>query len=275
MFPPRLSLEMPKEEVPRFLRMLFTMVSDTACERVIRWAHEGAAFEIVDAECLCSDVLSVYYTTQKFSSFQRQLNYFGFRKWTKTQTDVCTFSHPDFLQHDQDRLSQIRRGKQTASSLSYSTSRTIGSPMSWSQVAKPTPTKMNWAQVETPKLSVTMRGNYNNIPQLNTTTKETARNSTVGFKRSLGYTFAASVEPKKMCKSETEMTPPDINFVNAYLESITNDIQFNDLIDSLSPVTGDFRTLFDKESSSFPIENNDTNWMDVLLQEKKGDETQK
>ena len=123
---------------------------------------------------------------------------------------------------------------------------------------------MNWAQVETPKLSVTMRGNYNNIPQLNTTTKETARNSTVGFKRSLGYTFAASVEPKKMCKSETEMTPPDINFVNAYLESITNDIQFNDLIDSLSPVTGDFRTLFDKESSSFPIENK--NWMDVLLQ---------
>jgi hypothetical protein len=30
------------------------------------------------------------------SSFQRQLNYFGFRKWTKTQSCVCTFSHADF-----------------------------------------------------------------------------------------------------------------------------------------------------------------------------------
>ena len=104
------------DELPRFLRVLYTMVDDTDCDYVIRWGHMGTAIEIVNVQAMSDVVLPKYFSHQKFTSFQRQLNYFGFRKWTKTQTDICTFSHPDFLQYDQQRAHMIRRGKRCTSS---------------------------------------------------------------------------------------------------------------------------------------------------------------
>jgi hypothetical protein len=56
-------------------------------------------------------VLPKYFKHCKYTSFQRQLNYFSFRKWTKSKAVVCTFSN-DFFLRDQPELAwRITRKK--------------------------------------------------------------------------------------------------------------------------------------------------------------------
>lgn len=104
-------------ELPRFLRILFSMLNDTQCDDVIRWAYSGTAIEILNIDAMTSQVLPKHYSHQKYSSFQRQLNYFGFRKWTKTQTSTVTFSNPNFLQAFPERAFNIHKtGKRSSCS---------------------------------------------------------------------------------------------------------------------------------------------------------------
>jgi hypothetical protein len=94
--------------VPKFLRFLFQIL-EVEDPGIITWSHEGTAFQIVQPEELANQILPKYFKHNKVSSFQRQLNYFGFKKWTKTQTNTCTFSHPFFLRADKDRMKLIKR----------------------------------------------------------------------------------------------------------------------------------------------------------------------
>ncbi|GMF55171.1 unnamed protein product [Phytophthora fragariaefolia] len=94
--------------VPKFLRFLFQIL-EVEDPDIITWSHEGTAFQIMQPDELAGQILPRYFKHNKVSSFQRQLNYFGFKKWTKTQTNVCTFSHPFFLRADKDRMKLIKR----------------------------------------------------------------------------------------------------------------------------------------------------------------------
>lgn len=94
--------------IPKFLRYLFQIL-ELEDPSVISWAHAGTAFQIRQPEVLAETILPKYFKHNKVSSFQRQLNYFGFKKWTKTQTNVCTFSHPFFLRDDKDKMKLIKR----------------------------------------------------------------------------------------------------------------------------------------------------------------------
>ncbi|KAL3670867.1 hypothetical protein V7S43_004052 [Phytophthora oleae] len=94
--------------VPKFLRFLFQIL-EVEDPDIITWSHEGTAFQIIQPEELASQILPKYFKHNKVSSFQRQLNYFGFKKWTKTQTNICTFSHPFFLRTDKNRMKLIKR----------------------------------------------------------------------------------------------------------------------------------------------------------------------
>ncbi|RMX65669.1 hypothetical protein KXD40_008070 [Peronospora effusa] len=94
--------------VPKFLRFLFQIL-EMENPAIITWSHEGTAFQIIQPEELACQILPKYFKHNKVSSFQRQLNYFGFKKWTKTQTNVCTFSHPFFVRADKDRMKLIKR----------------------------------------------------------------------------------------------------------------------------------------------------------------------
>ncbi|KAG1712691.1 hypothetical protein DVH05_000431 [Phytophthora capsici] len=94
--------------VPKFLRFLFQIL-EVEDPDIITWSHEGTAFQIINPEELANQILPKYFKHNKVSSFQRQLNYFGFKKWTKTQTNICTFSHPFFLRADKNRMKLIKR----------------------------------------------------------------------------------------------------------------------------------------------------------------------
>ncbi|EGZ22897.1 hypothetical protein PHYSODRAFT_554520 [Phytophthora sojae] len=99
----------PKDVAP-FLKSL-RQILDTEDPRILRWTPDGKAFEIHDMAAMMQLVLPKYFKHSKYTSFQRQLNYFNFRKWTKSKAVVCTFSNP-FFQRDEPALSwRITRKK--------------------------------------------------------------------------------------------------------------------------------------------------------------------
>ncbi|KAH9096720.1 hypothetical protein LEN26_017395 [Aphanomyces euteiches] len=79
------------------------------CPSIIRWNAQGTAIEILSVELFKLLVLPKYFRRTKYSSFQRQLNYFGFKKWTKRKAAVCTFSHTYFTRDDPDLAVIITR----------------------------------------------------------------------------------------------------------------------------------------------------------------------
>ncbi|CAM9464488.1 unnamed protein product, partial [Phaeothamnion confervicola] len=61
-----------------FLRKLQKMVTDECDSTVIRW--QNGAIVIVSPQALIDGVLNKYFRHSNYTSFQRQLNYFGFKK---------------------------------------------------------------------------------------------------------------------------------------------------------------------------------------------------
>ena len=114
--------------LPKFLKALFQILQNEDA-RIIGWSHGGKAFQIRDVNKLQKVVLPKYFKHNKLASFQRQLNYFGFRKWTKTQTQVCTFSHPHFIEGERDALTLITKKSSTT---------TLGKRLASNQEQEPT-----------------------------------------------------------------------------------------------------------------------------------------
>uniref|UniRef100_K3WEM4 HSF-type DNA-binding domain-containing protein n=1 Tax=Globisporangium ultimum (strain ATCC 200006 / CBS 805.95 / DAOM BR144) TaxID=431595 RepID=K3WEM4_GLOUD len=99
-----------KPEAPKFLLLLFEILQ-MENPKVIRWSEDGLSLQILDPAIVTDKILPKYFNHTNFHSFQRQLNYFGFRKWTKSKTDICTFSHPYFRQNQPELLQLIKRKK--------------------------------------------------------------------------------------------------------------------------------------------------------------------
>ncbi|KAJ0403298.1 hypothetical protein ATCC90586_007556 [Pythium insidiosum] len=108
----RLSPEQSRDsrDVAPFLKQLRRML-DTESARVIRWTRDGRAFEIHDMQQMTDYVLPKYFKHRKYTSFQRQLNYFNFRKWTKSKATVCTFSNECFQRDHPELAWRITRKK--------------------------------------------------------------------------------------------------------------------------------------------------------------------
>ena len=75
---------------------------------MIEWTSSGLAFIITNMEEFCGGVLMNYFRHDKYSSFQRQLNLYGFRKVVKGP-DVGAYAHPLFLRGRLDLLPEVRR----------------------------------------------------------------------------------------------------------------------------------------------------------------------
>ncbi|RLN74737.1 hypothetical protein BBJ28_00017329 [Nothophytophthora sp. Chile5] len=78
--------------VPRFVRILYNILQHED-PHILSWSADGSHFQVYDVTRLEMEVLPKYFKHSKLSSFQRQLNNFGFHKWTKTRASVATFSH--------------------------------------------------------------------------------------------------------------------------------------------------------------------------------------
>ncbi|KAK1948297.1 Heat stress transcription factor C-1b [Phytophthora citrophthora] len=77
--------------------------------KIIRWAEDGMAFQILDKDAMATQILPKYFKNKNFSSFQRQLNYFGFRKWSKARAQFPTYSREHFTRDNFSEMSLVKR----------------------------------------------------------------------------------------------------------------------------------------------------------------------
>ncbi|GLE04583.1 hypothetical protein PINS_up013552 [Pythium insidiosum] len=101
----------PRELAP-FLRQLREILTHES-PSIIRWTDDGRAFEIHDVHQMTHVVLPKYFKHCKYASFQRQLNYFNFKKWTKARSPSCTFSNSFFLRDAPELMWHIVRKRDT------------------------------------------------------------------------------------------------------------------------------------------------------------------
>ncbi|CAK4072998.1 unnamed protein product [Aphanomyces euteiches] len=103
---------------PMFLKKLYDMMHTTPAS-IGGWCQGGAAFEIKNPKEFARVMLPQYFKHSKFSSFVRQLNFYGFQKCKKEvllvahETDesrrALTFYHQYFIQHKPHLMHKIRR----------------------------------------------------------------------------------------------------------------------------------------------------------------------
>jgi len=67
------------EKVPIFLRKTYHMI-DTCDPKIATWGDDGLSFFVKDPEVFASQIIPKFFRHSNFSSFVRQLNFYGFRK---------------------------------------------------------------------------------------------------------------------------------------------------------------------------------------------------
>ncbi|TBU50314.1 hypothetical protein BD309DRAFT_849644 [Dichomitus squalens] len=112
-----------RQVVPPFLQKLYEIVNDASNEELIKWSENGDSFYVLNHEKFAREVLGRWFKHQKFASFVRQLNMYGFHKIPHLQqgvlksdsdTEPWHFEHPNFHRGQPDLLCLIQRKKQPA-----------------------------------------------------------------------------------------------------------------------------------------------------------------
>ena len=98
----------PSRPIAEFLCHLTRMLSDPSHHSAIEWAERK--IRVHDPRRLQNDVLRKFFRHSKYSSFQRQLNYFGFKKVdAKGKMSPCWFVNVDIDGDDLASLLRLRR----------------------------------------------------------------------------------------------------------------------------------------------------------------------
>mmetsp|Transcript_28310 Transcript_28310/g.67448 ORF Transcript_28310/g.67448 Transcript_28310/m.67448 type:complete len:502 (+) Transcript_28310:317-1822(+) len=107
-------------DVPLFLQKTYQMI-ETCPDDVASWSADGRTFVVKDVPRFESSVIPQYFKHSKFSSFVRQLNFYGFRKVKysdslrinadedRATANYWRFRHDLFIRGRRDLLGEIRR----------------------------------------------------------------------------------------------------------------------------------------------------------------------
>lgn len=106
------------QSAPVFLQKTYDMI-ESSPDQVACWAENGLSFIIKNPREFAKVMLPRYFKHNNFSSFVRQLNFYGFRKHKKDEIVINTmddetrnwweFYHEKFVRGKQEMMAQIRR----------------------------------------------------------------------------------------------------------------------------------------------------------------------
>eukprot|EP00903_Cladosiphon_okamuranus_P009566 g9108.t1 len=91
-----------------FAQKLFTLVEEEDSD-IVEWLPDGLAFRVKDIHRFSCEVLEKYFNHSKFTSFQRQLNLYQFKR--RKGAHAGAFHHPSFRRGQRHLLSKVRRQK--------------------------------------------------------------------------------------------------------------------------------------------------------------------
>ena len=97
----------------KFLTKTYHML-DHCPQDIVSWSNSGDTFTVKDVDACETEVLPKYFNHSKFSSFVRQLNFYGFTKQRsdpdlQTHTKAVRFSHDCFRKGHRELLNKIQR----------------------------------------------------------------------------------------------------------------------------------------------------------------------
>lgn len=123
-------------DVPIFLRKTYHMI-DTCDSTVACWSEDGDTFVVKQPETFEKVIIPQFFKHSKFSSFVRQLNFYGFRKIKFTDTiridtaleaqtaNFWRFRHENFRQGRPDLLAEIKRSNSNANEKSKTAPKSV------------------------------------------------------------------------------------------------------------------------------------------------------
>lgn len=95
--------------INKFIEKTFRLVNEqTAAKGPIHWSANGKSFEVDNIPRL-EKLMPLYFNSDKYSSFVRQLNIYGFQIIKRNKR--TTFRHPFFLQYAPEKLYMIKNKK--------------------------------------------------------------------------------------------------------------------------------------------------------------------
>ncbi|TFY57090.1 hypothetical protein EVJ58_g7235 [Rhodofomes roseus] len=121
-------------------------INDPRNDELIRWSENGDSFYVLNHERFAREVLGRWFKHQKFTSFVRQLNMYGFHKIphlqqgvlkSDTDTEPWNFEHPHFHRGQPDLLCLIQRKKQPTNTSAEDGDATEAASTSASHAASP------------------------------------------------------------------------------------------------------------------------------------------
>jgi hypothetical protein len=111
------------ENAPIFLRKTYHMI-DTCDSTIACWSEDGTAFVVKDIEKFAAEIIGQFFKHNNFSSFVRQLNFYGFRKIksdplrikdaaSDAESKYWKFRHEKFQRGRPDLITEIRKSNRT------------------------------------------------------------------------------------------------------------------------------------------------------------------
>lgn len=112
-----------KDDIPVFLKKTFHLIN-TCDPNIATWSDDGLTFIVKDPDTFASDIIPQFFKHNNFSSFVRQLNFYGFKKIKNDSIRVHVledndaahswwrFKHEKFLRGRPDLLKEIKKASQ-------------------------------------------------------------------------------------------------------------------------------------------------------------------